>query len=122
MLEEGDVIVDRIFTYPAQIVTLNSANAKYLLMQDEKTSLWSMYNMDTAEKLDVEISNLVTDYLQNKDINVVNSSFMYKTATSLVGVDLSTFDTFNINIPYAVVAPLESGLTMDIGDKIEEQQ
>lgn len=118
---EGDIIIDRIFTYPAQIVTLNSANAKYLLMQDEKTGLWSMYNMDTAEKLNAEFSNLITDYLQEKDINVVNSSFMYKNATTLVGVDLATFETFNINIPYAVVAPLESGLTMDIGDKVEEQ-
>jgi len=119
---EGDVIVDRIFTYPAQIVTLNSANAKYLLMQDEKTGLWSMYNMDTAEKLNAEFSNLITDYLQEKDVNVVNTSFMYKNATSLVGVDLASFDTFNINIPYAVVAPLESGLTMDIGDNVPEQQ
>jgi len=119
---EGDVIVDRIFTYPAQIVTLNSANAKYLLMQDEKTNLWSMYNMDTAEKLDAQFSNIITDYLENKDINIVNTSFMYKNATSLVGVDLATFETFNINIPYAVVAPLESGLTMDIGDKATEQQ
>lgn len=119
---EGDVLVDRIFTYPAQIVTLNSANAKYMLMQDEKTSLWSMYNMDTAEKLDAEFSNLITDYLQRKDVNVVNTSFMYKTATSLVGVDLTTFNIFNINIPYPVVAPLESGLTMDIEDKVDVQQ
>ena len=91
-------------------------------MQDEKTGLWSMYNMDTAEKLNAEFSNLVTDYLQEKDVNVVNTSFMYKNVTSLIGVDLATFDTFNINIPYAVVAPLESGLTMDIGDKVPEQQ
>lgn len=119
---KGDVIVDRIFTYPAQTVTLNNINAKYLLMQDEKTGLWSIYNMDTAEKLNAEFSNLITDYLEGKDVNVVNSSFMYKNATSLVGVDLATFETFKINIPYAVVAPLESGLTMDIGDKVEEQQ
>lgn len=117
----GDVIVDRIFTYPAQIVTLNSANAKYLLMQDEKTGLWSIYNMDTAEKLNAEFSNIVTGYLEEKDINVVNTSFMYKNATSLIGVDLTTFDTFNINIPYTVVAPLESGSTMDIGDVAEQQ-
>lgn len=119
---EGDIIVDKIFTYPAQIVTLNSANAKYLLMQDEKSGLWLMYNMDTAEKLNAEFSNLVTEYLQEKDVNVVNTSFMYKTASALVGVDLSSFETFNINIPYAVVAPLESGLTMDIGDKVEQTQ
>lgn len=119
---EGDVILDRIFTYPAQIVTLNSANAKYLLIQDEKTGLWHMYNMDTAEKLNAEFSNLITDYLVEKDVNIINTSFMYKNATSLVGVDLSSFETFNINIPYAVVAPLESGLTMDIGDKVAEEQ
>jgi len=118
---DGDVIVDRIFTYPAQIVTLNSTNAKYLLMQDEKTSLWSMYNIDKAEKLDAEFSNIVTDYLQEKDINVINTSFMYNNGNSLIGVDLSTFETFNINTPYVVVAPLESGLTMDIGNKTQEQ-
>ena len=33
------------------------------------------------------------------------------------GIDLSNFETFNINIPYAVIAPLESGLKMDIGNK-----
>ena len=54
-------LLDRIFNYPAEIVTLNSANAKYMLLQDSKTSLWSMYNMDTAEKLDVSFSNLVVD-------------------------------------------------------------
>lgn len=119
---EGDVIVDKIFTYPAKIVTLKSVNANYLLIQDEKSNLWFIYNMDTAQKLDGEFSNLITDYLDEKDINVVNTSFMYRNGTSLVGVDLSTFETFNINIPYAVVAPLESGLTMDIGDKVPEQQ
>lgn len=118
---EGDVIVDKIFTYPAKLVTLNSANAKYLLMQDEKTNLWSMYNMDTAQKLDAEFSNLVVDYLYEKDINVINTSFMYKNATSLIGVDLSSFETFNINIVYSVVAPLESGLKIDIADKQETQ-
>ena len=116
----GDVIVDKIFKYPAQIVTLNGANAKYMLMQDEKTSLWSMYNIDTAEKLDVEFSNLVVDYLQEKDINVVNTSFMYKSSSSLIGVDLSTFKTFNINIMYSVVAPLESGFKIDMSDKLEQ--
>ncbi len=117
----GDVIVDRIFTYPAELVTLNSANAKYLLLQDEKTSLWSMYNMDTAQKLDVEFSNLVVDYLYNKDVNVINTSFIYKNASSLIGVDLSSFETFNINIVYSVVAPLESGFKIDIADKTEQQ-
>lgn len=111
---DGDVIVDKIFTYPAKIVTLNSSNAKYLLMQDEKNNLWSMYNMDTAQKLDAEFSNLVVDYLYEKDTNVINTSFMYKTSTSLVGVDLSTFTTFNINIVYSVVSPLESGSKVDI--------
>jgi len=117
----GDIIVDKIFTYPAKIVTLNSANAKYLLMQDEKTGLWNMYNMDTAEQLDAQFSNLVVDYLYEKDTNVTNTSFMYKNATSLVGVDLATFETFNINIVYSVVAPLESGLKMNIADKVEQQ-
>ena len=116
---EGDVIVDKIFTYPATIVTLNGANAKYLLMQDTKTNLWSMYNMDTAQKLDAEFSNLLVDYLYNKDVNVINTSFIYKTATSLVGVDLSNFETFNINSVYSVVAPLESGLKVSISDKAE---
>lgn len=117
---DGDVIVDKIFTYPAKIVTLNSSNAKYLLMQDEKTNLWSMYNMDTAQKLDAEFSNLVVDYLYEKDTNVINTSFMYKTATSLVGVDLSTFTTFNINIVYSVVSPLESGSKVDISTVAEQ--
>lgn len=117
---DGDVIVDKIFTYPAKIVTLNSSNAKYLLMQDEKTNLWSMYNMDTAQKLDAEFSNLVVDYLYEKDTNVINTSFMYKTATSLVGVDLSTFTTFNINIVYSVVSPLESGSKVDISTVTEQ--
>lgn len=117
---DGDVIVDKIFTYPAKIVTLNSSNAKYLLMQDEKTNLWSMYNMDTAQKLDAEFSNLVVDYLYEKDTNVINTSFMYKTSTSLVGVDLSTFTTFNINIVYSVVSPLESGSKVDISTVTEQ--
>lgn len=117
---DGDVIVDKIFTYPAKIVTLNSSNAKYLLMQDEKTNLWSMYNMDTAQKLDAEFSNLVVDYLYEKDTNVINTSFMYKTATSLIGVDLSTFTTFNINIVYSVVSPLESGSKVDISTVAEQ--
>lgn len=117
---DGDVIVDKIFTYPAKIVILNSSNAKYLLMQDEKTNLWSMYNMDTAQKLDAEFSNLVVDYLYEKDSNVINTSFMYKTATSLVGVDLSTFTTFNINIVYSVVSPLESGSKVDISTVAEQ--
>lgn len=117
---DGDVIVDKIFTYPAKIVTLNSSNAKYLLMQDEKTNLWSMYNMDTAQKLDAEFSNLVVDYLYEKDTNVINTSFMYKTSTSLVGVDLSTFTTFNINIVYSVVSPLESGSKVDISTVAEQ--
>ena len=119
---EGDVIVDKIFTYPANIVTLNGSNAKYLLMQDEKSKLWSMYNMDTAQKLDVEFSNLVVDYLYNKDINVINTSFIYKNATSLIGVDLSNFETFNINIVYSVIAPLESGAKVNIADKAQENQ
>lgn len=118
----GDVILDRIFNYPAEIVTLNSANAKYMLLQDPKTSLWSMYNMDTAEKLDVSFSNLIVDYLKNKDINVVNTTFMYKTASSIVGVDLATFKTYNISIPYSIVAPLESGVTMNIADSAATQQ
>jgi len=116
----GDVLIDKIFTYPANLVTLNSANAKYLLMQDTKTGLWSMYNMDTAEKLDAEFSNLIVDYLYEKDINVVNTSFMYKNSTSLIGVDLSNFETFNISIPYTVVAPLESGTKINIADKVEQ--
>lgn len=116
----GDVIVDKIFTYPAKLATLNSANAKYLLMQDEKTNLWSMYNMDTAQKLDAEFSNLVVDYLYEKDINVINTSFMYKNATSLVGVDLSDFSTFNINIVYTVVSPLESGTKVNISTKADQ--
>ena len=91
-------------------------------MQDEKSSLWNMYNIDTAEKLDAEFSNLVVDYLQEQEPNITNTSFMYKNATSLVGVDLSNFKTFNISIPYTVVAPLESGLKMDIADKVERNQ
>lgn len=118
----GDVILDKIFNYPAEIVTLNSANAKYLLLQDSKTTLWSIYNMDTAEKLDISFSNLVVDYLKDKDVNVVNTTFMYKTASSLIGVDLATFKTYNISIPYSVVAPLESGLTMNISDNTNTQQ
>ena len=113
----GDVIIDKIFTYPTTLVTLNGANADYLLMQDTKTGLWNMYNMDTAQKLDAEFSNLVTDYFEKKDPNIINTSFMYKSNTSLVGVDLSNFETFNISIPYTVVAPLESGLKMDIADR-----
>ena len=81
-----------------------------------------MYNMDTAEKLDASFSNLVVDYLQDKDVNVVNTTFMYKTASSLIGVDLATFKTYNISIPYSVVAPLESGLTMKISDNANTQQ
>lgn len=117
---DGDVIVDKIFTYPAKMVTLNGNNAKYLLMQDEKTNLWSMYNMDTAQKLDAEFSNLVVDYLYEKDVNVINTSFMYKNATSLVGVDLSDFSTFNINIMYSVVSPLESGSKVDASALTEQ--
>ncbi len=117
----GDVIIDKIFTYPTTLVTLNGANADFLLIQDTKTGLWNMYNMDTAEKLDVEFSNIITDYLNEKDPNVINTTFMYKNTTSLVGVDLSNFETFNISIPYTVVAPLESGLKMDIADRPQVQ-
>lgn len=117
---DGDVIVDKIFTYPAKIVTLNSSNAKYLLMQDEKTNLWAMYNIDTAQKINAEFSNLVVNYLYEKDVNVINTSFMYKNATSLVGVDLSDFSTFNINIMYSVVSPLESGNKVDSSTLTEQ--
>mgnify|MGYP004623017403 FL=1 len=78
--------------------------------------------MDTAQKLDAEFSNLVVDYLYEKDVNVINTSFMYKNATSLVGVDLSDFSTFNINIVYTVVSPLESGTKVDISTKADQNQ
>lgn len=118
----GDVIINKIFTYPANIVTLNGNNAKYLLMQDMKTGLWSIYNMDNAQKLDAEFSNIVFDYLYEKDINIKNTSFMYRSASSLIGVDLSNFETFNISIPYTVVSPLESGFKIDIADKVEQEE
>lgn len=117
----GDVVIDKIFTYPTNLVTLNTTNAKYLLMQDTKTGLWSMYNMNTAEKIDVQYSNIVIDYLKEKNPNVINTTFMYQTVEGLVGVDLSNFEAFNISIPYTVVAPLESGLKMDIADRTQQQ-
>ena len=46
------------------------------------------------------------NYLYEKDVNVINTSFMYKNATLLIGVDLSDFSTFNINIVYSVISPL----------------
>ena len=116
----GDVVIDKIFTYPTNLVTLNTTNTKYLLMQDTKTGLWSMYNMNTAEKLDVQYSNIVIDYLKEKNPNVINTTFMYQTVEGLVGVDLNNFEAFNISIPYTVVAPLESGLKMDIADRTQQ--
>ena len=59
----GEVVVDKIFSYPTKLVTLNGTNANYLLLQDDKSGLWSIYNIDTTEKLQAEYSNLVVDYL-----------------------------------------------------------
>ena len=95
-----------------------------LLMREAHCStyeeVYKLFSIETKKIWNHLITEEITDI--SKDVNVVNTTFMYKTASSLVGVDLATFETFKINIPYAVVAPLESGLTMDIGDKVAEQQ
>ncbi len=110
---DGDVVVDKIFTYPAKIVTLNGMSTKYLLMINEKTQLWHMYDLNTTKKIDTTFSNLLVDYLYDKDPNVINTSFIYK-SNSLIGVDVETFKTFPIKIENNVIAPLESGLILSV--------
>ncbi|MDD2627372.1 MAG: WG repeat-containing protein [Clostridia bacterium] len=112
---DGDVVIDQIFTYPAKIVTLNAASTKYLLMLNEKTQIWHMYDLNTTKKIDTTFSNLIVDYLYDKDPNVINTSLIYKT-NALIGVDIETFRTFQIKIENNVIAPLESGLILSVSD------
>ena len=119
---EGDVILDTIFAYPAEMVVFDTESEDYVAMVDDKTKAWTLYNLKTSQKMENTFTNVLTSYLATKDKHTKNKTLIYSTGTQLVGVDLEKLTSYKISIPYRVVAPLESGYKLVAEEPVEQQQ
>lgn len=114
---DGQVIIEQIMKYPLNIASFNNGENKYLAIQNDKTKLWSIYDIEACEKQEKEYANLQIAYLQSvgeknpvDSRNIAqNTSFIYITNNKIKGVRLEDFKEFNIKIKAKVIAPLDKG-------------
>lgn len=109
---KGEVVIDKIFNYPIETVTLNSKTTTYLFIKDEKTTKWKMYDLNDVQKPVKEYTNINTEYLKEKKLGDVSTSFIYAAGGINYVVDLETFNTYKLGIATTIKAPLEPGYVL----------
>ncbi len=110
---EGQVVIDNIFNYPIQTITLNSKTTSYLFVNDEKTGKWTMYDLGNLENETKTYSNINLDYLNYKNPGEVSDSFIYIKDGFNYVVDLETFSEYKLGIATNIIAPLQPGYKID---------
>lgn len=113
---KGEVVIDKIFSYPLETLTLNTALTSYLFVKDEKTT-WTMYDLKDPKKATKQYSNLNTEYLKEKTLGEISKSFIYVLTGVNYVVDLETFSSYKLGIATAIKAPLEPGYRLVLAGK-----
>lgn len=106
---KGEVVIDKMFSYPIQTLTLNSKTTSYLFIKDEKTLVWTMYDLKDIQKPVKTYSNINTDYLKEKKAGEISTSFIFVNAGANYVVNLETFVAYKLGITTPIVAAIEPG-------------
>lgn len=106
---KGEIIIDKIFSYPITTITLNSKTSSYLFIKQGETTNWLMYNLNDVKKSVKTFSNINTAYLKGKELSEISTSFVFTSGGANYVVDLETFSTYKLGITTVIVAPLEPG-------------
>lgn len=109
---KGEALIDDIFDYPIETITINSKTTSYLFIKAGEAT-WAMYDLEDVKTPPRRYSNINIDCFKNKKLSETSTSFMYKKLGANYVVDLDTFSEFKLGIEGAVVALLEPGYILN---------